>query len=191
MPNFTVTLTGVAPLLMHSANLADPISPASKALSEVTSKRGKTEADHLEMMTQEFLGGLYWHPDTGPYIPAANIWKCAVEGARKNNKGKQVEAGVFMTTIMNPLKYDGPREPEEMLADARFVDRVAVTVQRVKVMRTRPKFTNWSLTAEGQFNDEVINFDTLDMAFTKAGSLIGIGDRRPMYGRFQHELVLS
>lgn len=186
-----MTLTGVAPLLMHSADLADPIGPAAKALSEVSSKRGKTEADHLEMMELEFVGGMYYREDTGPYLPASNIHKAIIEGARKNNKGKLIEAGVFLTSLFNPVEYDGPRDPAEMLKHERFVSRVPVTVQRNKVMRTRPKFDEgWQVTVNGYYDDSVVGADVLEMALDKAGRLVGLGDWRPSHGRFEAVLTV-
>lgn len=191
LPNFTATLTGVAPLLMHSSDLADPIGAAGKALSAVSSKRGKTEADHLEMMELEFLGGMYWREDTGPYLPAVNIHKAIIEGARKNNKGKLIEAGLFLTSLFNPMEYDGPRDPAEMLKHDRFVSRVPVTVARVKVMRTRCKFDEgWGVTVHGFFDETVVGDDVLDMALEKAGRLVGLGDWRPSHGRFTHSLTV-
>jgi hypothetical protein len=54
----TLRLVGVGPMLMHSSRLADPLDPQSKALSKVTSKRHKTDADHHRIAELEWFGSL-------------------------------------------------------------------------------------------------------------------------------------
>lgn len=51
-------ITGIAPLLMHNGRLADPLDPHSKALADAARRRGKIEADHLEIARLEFLDSL-------------------------------------------------------------------------------------------------------------------------------------
>jgi hypothetical protein len=144
------------------------------------------------MMRLEFIGGLYYDPAAGPYVPADNLRKCLIEGARFNKGGKNIERGLFLTSLVNPLMYDGPRDVEEMLEDPRFVSRVPVTVGRAKVMRTRAIFTEWEVQATGWFNDQVIkNVAVLETALNDAGSLVGMGDRRPTYGRFIGKLEVA
>jgi len=190
LPEFRVTCESAAPLLMHNGQLIDPLSAYSKDIAAVSGKNKKTDADHLEMMRLEFLGGLYYDPEVGPFIPAENLRKCLIEGARFRKEGKDIERGVFLTTIVNRLDYgDFPRDPEALLEHPQFVNRVPVTVGRAKVMRTRPHFPSWSVTAQGWYNDEVIkSVEVLDTAFQTAGSLVGLCDRRPTYGRFTHTL---
>ena len=65
-------ITGVAPLLFHNGQLADPINPHTRSIAELTSKRKKVEADHAEIARREFLGSLYLM-DGEPCIPGEMI----------------------------------------------------------------------------------------------------------------------
>jgi hypothetical protein len=179
---------GTSPLLMHNGRLVDPLDTITKKIKEVSSKRVKTDEDHEEMAKLEWLGGIYFDPSAGPFIPALNLLKCLIEGARLNKGGKQIERGVFFDTIMIPLVYDGPRELETLYVTAGFRHRVPVTIGRVKVMRTRPIFNQWRLHAEGMFDGSVVNFANLHNAARLAGQMIGLCDGRPLYGRFHCEL---
>jgi hypothetical protein len=179
-----ITCVGTAPLLMHSGRLIDPLDTVSKKIKEVSGKRTKTDTDHADMAQLEWLGGLYYLAGTGPFVPAVNLQKCLVEAARLKRAGKKVERGVFIETFVIPLQYDGPREPDELYKDKRFVHRAPVKVPTGRIMRTRPQFPEWSLEAFGQFDPAVLNMDDLRQAADQAGAMIGLGDFRPAHGRF-------
>ena len=58
MKNFTITLTGEAPILMHNAQLSDKFNPITKAMSAINAKRTKkTDDDEWEMRRLEFMPG--------------------------------------------------------------------------------------------------------------------------------------
>lgn len=184
MYEFTITLEGTAPLLMHNARLANPLDPATKALKRVTSKRTKTDEDHAEIARLEFLGSLYYDPDIGPYIPGENIWRCLWDAAKKYKMGVKVKEGIFVSTDTNPLAYTGPREPDRVWADENFRHMASVKVGTSRTMRCRPVFREWRVSAEGILDPSLLEPSNLDSIAETAGSLIGLGDWRPRYGRF-------
>ena len=54
-----------------------------------------------------------------------------------------------------------------------------------RIMRTRPIFNDWSAVIHLDFEDSILNeSDVVDFA-TKAGAVVGVGDWRPRYGRFE------
>jgi hypothetical protein len=169
---------------MHNARLVDPLDPIVKQIREVTSKKIKTDDDHAEIAELEFLGGIYFEPDVGPYVPAGNLQKCITEGARLTRDGKKIERGVFIETPTIPVVYDGPTDLDKLFADKRFVHRVPVRNGTNRVMRTRPVFRRWALQATGMYDGSVINLQELRNAATSAGLMIGLGDGRPTFGRF-------
>ena len=73
METLKARLTGLVPLILHNARLADPLDPISKAMKTVSSKRKKTDADFEELARLEFEGGLYMVDDE-PVIPARLIY---------------------------------------------------------------------------------------------------------------------
>jgi hypothetical protein len=58
-----------------------------------------------------------------------------------------------------------------------------------KIMRYRPIFRNWSLSATVVVNEDVVNINEVKKALIDAGSLIGLGDYRPRFGRFNVEFA--
>ncbi|HEX7461747.1 MAG TPA: hypothetical protein VF317_06210 [Dermatophilaceae bacterium] len=173
-------MTGTSPLLMHNARLADPLDPIVKQLKTISGKRIKTEADHEAMAQLEFAGGLYLD-DHGPVVPGVNIERSLVEGARITKSGKKIERGLFVLDTQVPLIYKGPRTAAELYEQG-FVSRLSVGVTTNRVMRTRPQFREWSLGAEAEVDEGVLNLSELSDIADTAGRMVGIGDYRPARG---------
>jgi hypothetical protein len=179
-----LTLTGTAPILMHNARLADPLDSYTKLLKTVSSKRTKTDDDHEEMARIEFLGGLYCDETMGPYIPGVNLHQCLIEGAKLTRRGRHVERGVVVMEEQLLLAYSGPRTPDELYADKNFRSRLSVGVTTSRVMRTRPKFPQWALEAHLVVDTGQLDLNDIGEIAETAGLMIGLGDYRPRYGRF-------
>lgn len=188
MARFQITCIGTSPLMMHSARLADPLDPVVKEIKSYSKKKSKTDDDHDKMAYLEYLGGMYFAEGVGPYLPAANLRKVLIEGARKTRQGKNVEMGLFIDTLVNPIAYEGPRTIDELWKDKNFVDRTCVKVQSSRVMRTRPVFHQWAVDATCTYDPSVLDFEQIEDFARTAGNYIGLGDYRPLYGRFRVEV---
>jgi hypothetical protein len=184
MARFRMTCTGTTPILMHNARLSNPLDEVAKAMKRVSSKRTKTEEDYAELARLEHMGGLYFDPDVGPYLPGQMFEKTLVNAARITKAGKKIERGVFIETNVNPLAYDGPRSVEGLWKDENFRLSASVRVQQNRVTRTRPQFRQWAVEAEGMFDPNVISLEELAEVADTAGRMVGFGDWRPRYGRF-------
>lgn len=179
----TYTLRSICPMLVHNGQLADPTNVFAKAMKAISGKRAKTDADFEEMARIEFLGGLYMGK-AGPVIPPQNVRGMLIRAARKRKEGKQAEAGVFVLDNTQ-MEYDGPRDADALWEDESFRHRAIVVVGRNRVARTRPIFNEWQAKVKVTFDDELVNERQLDEWFEIAGGIIGLGDWRPQYGRFE------
>lgn len=186
---FRIVLTGTAELLMHNSRLSNPLDPAAKAVKAVSSKKVKTDADHEELARLEHLGSLYYDPEVGPYLPGQNFERALWDAAGITRSRPKVKRGVFIATNVNPLAYDGPRDPEGLWSDENFRLLASVKVQQNRVMRCRPMFRQWRVAAEGALDTSVLSLEELRGIAETAGAMIGIGDYRPRYGRFLAEVV--
>jgi hypothetical protein len=182
--DFRITLTGTAPLILHNSRLADPLDPTTKALKKMTSKRQKTEDDHLEIARLEHAGSLYFDSDVGPFVPGQNVARALVDAGRVTKKGKMIERGVFISTDTNPLSYRGPRTVNGLWEDENFRITASVKVGTQRVMRCRPMFREWSTEADGILDPAILDLSDLEGIATTAGQMVGLGDWRPRYGRF-------
>jgi hypothetical protein len=177
------TASGGSPLVMHSERLADPLDAHSRGIAKIAKKRGKTEADHLEIGRLEFHGGLYTNGN-GPCLPAWNIIRCLQDGAKRHKKGIDVLRGIYPLSEHADVEYDGPRDPDEMWKHGGFALRKSVGIQRSRTIRTRPIFTDWAAELPVEVEMTVWDVDTLRNAWKDAGVFAGIGEMRPVYGRF-------
>lgn len=199
MARIRVTMSSAAgdSMLMHNERLSDPLNPYTRWLSELTGKTKKTEADHEEIARREFLGSGYWLMDDGPggtvaepVIPTWNIVRCLQAGATRQKLGKHVVRGLVPQTMTTPLVYDGPRNAAEMWKSGLFHNRKGVVIGGRRTMRTRPCFTDWSVTADLEIDLTILDPDKVDQIARDAGKYEGLGDNRPVFGRFIGSAVL-
>ena len=182
-------ITGAAPLLMHAATLVDPLSPKTVAHKKLTSKRQKTDTDHVAIARSEYIAGCYYDPEIGVYMPVANIRRSLIGGARLFKLGKQIERGIIFTeTTGFPLEYKGPKTPEELWEGGKNVDARPVVVARAKLMRYRPRFNEWGVSGSFMMDTSQIGVDDLVKCFEAAGAYCGLGNYLPLFGRFNVDL---
>jgi hypothetical protein len=180
------TAAGGSSLVVHNERLADPLDEIVRSIAAISKKRNKTEADHLEIARLEFLGGLYTNGN-GPCLPAWNILRCLQDGAKRHKRGVDVLRGVYPLQDHADLSYDGGdvRDPDEMWKAGTYSLRKTVGVQRARTMRTRPIFNEWSAELPVEVDPVVFDLDTLRNCWKDAGTYAGIGEMRPVYGRFK------
>lgn len=179
------TESGGAPLVLHNERLADPLDDFTRQIAKVSKKRNKTDADHRDIARLEFLGGLYLDENNEPALPAFNILRCLQDGAKRTKRGADVLRGVTPLVQYVAIAYAGPRHPETMYQHGGFMLRKAVGVQKSRTMRTRPMFQNWSAVLPVEVDPTVFDPDTLAAIWRDAGIYAGLGEMRPIYGKFR------
>jgi hypothetical protein len=191
MSIYEVHIKSLRPLLMHSGALCDPTSAAAKAIKAASKQTQKSDADYEELSRLEFMGSLYWDKKLGIYMPWENLAGCLERGAAKRRLGKVFKACVSIDTIEAgfSLEYKGPKDPDALWADEKFRLTKGARVKNARVMRTRPRFPEWSLTFPIEVMNDGVTKDQLISALRDGGLYEGLGDWRPRYGRFDVESV--
>lgn len=185
MELLTLRIKGTSPLMMHSDKLANPLHPATKLHKELTSKRKKTDEDHLAIARSEFIAGAYFDEGAGFFVPGANFDATFLAGAKLQKLGTHWKRGAVVMTDRANLHFSGPATPELLWEDQRFVDCRGVKVGQAKVMRYRPIFLEWGADLEVAINVDVLNIEEAKKAIDDAGMLIGVCEYRPRFGRFE------
>lgn len=174
---------GGSPLVCHNERLADPLDEMTRAVAAISKKRNKTEADHIEIARLEFLGGLYTNGN-GPCLPAWNILRCLQDGAKRHKRGPDVLRGVYPVNEHADIIYKGERDPDKMWKVGGFALRKSVGVNRNRTIRTRPIFNDWQAELPVEVDPTVFDLQTLRVVWKDAGIYAGLGEMRPVYGRF-------
>jgi hypothetical protein len=113
------------------------------------------------------------------------VLACVIEGAKKSKRGRQAQAGVLGAASFFPLVYDGPSDVLQLFDSGEFCDYRPVRLNgKSRLMRARPRFDHWSVTADLLVESNTIDFSAVVEALEIAGQVIGLGDFRPRYGRF-------
>ena len=185
--------SGGSPLVMHNERLVDPMDSFTQAIQAISKKRTKTLEDHAEIARREFLGGLYADPALSyplngarhvPVVPAWNVLRCLQDGGKRHKRGVDVPRGVYPIEEHAALVYDGPSDPDGLWKDGGFALRKSVGVGRSRTMRTRPMFTDWQASLLVEVDPTVFDLHTLKVIWKDAGVYAGLGEMRPVYGRF-------
>lgn len=177
-------LHGVTPLIMQSDTLVDPLNPITRDIKKITSKQKKTDDDHARIAELEFIGGLYWNKDIGPFIPAANLERMLRDGGALSRLGTKVKQGMQVLEDRSPLLYEGPRDVAGMTKDGRYIHRVSVVIKKARTIRVRPWFPDWALDFTLIYDEKLFDPQQVRDMVETCGKYIGLGTWRPRHGRF-------
>jgi hypothetical protein len=153
-----VTIKGTSPLLMHCFPLVPVEALEKKPIEE--------QAKACEYRT----------PDGKLYIPAVALGRALVNGgAYSKGKGraslqKQVAACVFVTPdylVLSVQKYVIDTRP------------VVVPATKGRVLRHRPRFDEWAVSFQLEYDETLITETQLRRIVDDTGRLVGLLDFRP------------
>ena len=168
-----VEIEGTAPLLFHAWNVEAVREKAGAAKGSRAKKEDNVESYvYRDERKHICLPGEYFRQSV---IHAAKY----LQDPRSPRKSAMdlFKAGLLVLTEYASLGK----------AEWDYLDQRRVVIQRNGVNRVRPAFhKGWRATFEVQVVlPEYITRDVLGAAITNAGRLVGVGDFRPTYGRFQ------
>ena len=109
-----------------------------------------------------------------------------IEGGKIHKLGTALKRAALVVEDTVPVAYDGPKTPEKLFANKAFVDMRSVKLNgKTKITRCRPIFKDWSLTFSLAYDENSIQRSEIDQCLTSAGMMVGLGDYRPRFGRFE------
>lgn len=174
-----VTIEGNADLLFHAWNVE---AIQQKADSKKGSKEKKT--DNVESYVYRNEDGLICLPSEYLRMSIVNAAKFRQDPRSPRKSAMDLyKAGIVSLEPlckMTPAHKDAPKAWD-------YEHKCRVTVQRAGLTRTRPAFrAGWSVTIPLMvLVPEYISAHDLHETISQAGRLVGVGDFRPTYGRYQ------
>lgn len=169
----TVKIAGVADLLMHRWN-CEAIEAKAGAGKNTKAKK----MDDVESYVYRMDSGNLGLP--GEYLRMAIIGAAKFKQDPRSPRKSAMDlykAGVVALTNLSDL---GVKNWD-------YLDKRRAVIQRAGINRVRPAMkSGWRLSVDFQVNlPEYISPEDLNDTIAMAGRLIGIGDFRPTFGRFQ------
>jgi len=181
-------LKGLVPLIVHNGQMADPTNEIVMRIKDIEKqkKRGENLSPKLaeEKKKLQFLGSLYLNEKGKPVLPGEGIEAAFRSFARKRKKGKDSEYAIVCDDDPEII-YDGPKDPEKMFKEKRFVFTKLVGIQRSRVVATRCRFPEWELKFTLNYMPEVFAREQVIDLMEIGGKYVGMFDWRPKYGRFE------
>jgi hypothetical protein len=168
----TVTISGIASLLMHRWN-CDAVEAKAKAAKGSEAKK----SDDLESYVYRNAEGEIAVP--GEYLRQAIIHAAKFRQDPRSPRKSAMDLFKAAIVPLTELASLGAREWD-------YEDRRRVMVQRNGITRIRPAMrAGWKCTIDLMVNaPEYVEPILLRQVVDDAGRLIGIGDFRPTFGRF-------
>lgn len=169
----TVTIRGVADYLYHRWNCE---SVEAKANAAKGSKAKKS--DDLESYVYRCDDGTLGIP--GEQLRMAIIHAAKFRQDPRSPRKSAMDLYKAGVVVLTALHSTGRKEWD-------YEHKCRVVIQRNSITRTRPALkTGWDGTFDIQVNlPEYIGEADLNEVIANAGRLLGLGDFRPTYGRFQ------
>jgi len=167
MKKVKVKIEGIAPLLQH--RFPEEENPEHKSKKKIKEFPAREECEK----------SLYKDEKGTIYQPATHILGALIKAGarfqfeRKLTYSSVIKSSVFVTPDAIPH-----------ICQEWVIDRRPVVIQRMRIMRARPRFDKWALEFEIEYDEEIIGKDKLKEILDYAGQRIGIGDYRPLMGRF-------
>jgi hypothetical protein len=177
MKTYTVTIQGVAPLLMHRMD-----AEAQAEISREGEAKVKAKKKDYGTIEQQAERGAYRLENGNLYLPGEAIYQAMVKAgaafAVKGARGATYKGVVQGSATVTPDYID--LGVSEYAVDAR-----TVRVQRNASMRYRPRLDEWQATFSVEvFDEDALPGEVLNAILQRAGQAVGILDYRPRFGRF-------
>lgn len=168
-----VTIQGTADLLFHRWN-CESVAEKSAAKKGSTAKK----SDDIESYVYRNEKDELCLP--GEYLRMAIIGAAKFRQDPRSPRKSMMDLAKAAIVSLTPLAGLGVKEWD-------YLDKRRVCIQRSAITRNRPAMkAGWTATIQLQCNlPEYISPSLLNEVIGQAGKLIGVGDFRPTYGRFQ------
>jgi len=174
-----VTIEGTADLLLHGWSV-EAVAEKSAAKKGSTGKK----TDNLESYVRRDERGVICLPSEYLRMSIINGAKYRQDPRSPRKSAMDLyKAGIVGLTVLSPITNVVGELPKVW----DYEDARRVQVQRNGITRVRPAFrAGWKATVLfGVLLPEYIHSSDLLEVISQAGRLVGVGDFRPTYGRFQ------
>lgn len=190
----TAKFIGINPLLQNNPQTVDRFNPYTRAMKAINDKKTRrTDDDYMELKRIEVRSKIFWDDAVGVYVPSTWVLAALAANAFKTVKISKdsVRAGVFTTTGKLALKYRGMEKvkaPEDIVQNGEFRIDMTLPQGQVRVVKAVPIFHDWSFECPLEFDDEVIDLDSMQRVIHRMARYGGFGDFRPTFGRAEAEV---
>jgi hypothetical protein len=188
------TIKGITPLLQNNPQCVDRFNYYARSISKINMKgKRRTDEDYLELRDLEISAKIYWNDNIGIFVPtrwvAAALAKVSFTQAKISKAS--FRGGVFMDGDKMELSYRGKKSVKSALDIVKnhdFRHLMLLPQGQVRVAKVSPIFHDWAFSGGLEFDDKIIDSDTLKSLLKYSAHYGGFGDFRPTFGRGEAEV---
>lgn len=189
MQTLRATITGINPLLQNNPQTVDRFNPYAKSMARINAKKTRrTDDDYRELQDIEVRSKLYFDDEVGVYVPATWVISSIASNSFRVAKISKadIRGSVFMMEDVLPLQYrnmEKVKTPDDIVGNPEFRQKMTLKQGQVRIVKAMPIFHKWSFTFDMEYDDKMIDPESLEGIIKHASKYGGYGDFRPTFGR--------
>lgn len=184
-----IAIKGVSPLLQNCPQTVDRFNKFSKRMGQINAKKTRrTDDDYLELRDIEMESKVYFDDEIGVYAPSswlAEAIACSAFKVAKISKA-DIRGAMFTTSDKLKLSYRDSNKVKalaDVVGNAAFRQMLTLPQGQVRIVKAFPIFHAWSFETAIEFDDKIIDPDSLTRIVEHTSKYGGFGDFRPKFGR--------
>ncbi len=195
MRTASITIRGVSPLLQNNPQTVDRFNKFAKRMSQINAKKTRrTDDDYLELRDIEMESKVYFDAEIGVYAPSSWLAEAVATAAFKVAKISRADIrGAMFTTVdkmaLSFKNSDKVKAVTDIVGNPVFRQMLTLPQGQVRVVKAFPIFHGWTFATDIEFDDKIIDPDSLTRIVEHTAKYGGFGDFRPKFGRATAEVV--
>lgn len=195
MRNAEISITGVSPLLMNNPQTVDRFNGFAKRMAAINAKKTRrTDDDYLELRDLEMESKTYFDKNgVGIYVPSSWLSEAIATAAFRVAKISRadIRGALFTTEEKIPLKFrdmDKVKAITDIIKNDNFRIVLNLPQGQTRLAKAFPIFHQWSFKTSVEFDDKIIDPDSVTRIVEHTAKYGGFGDFRPKFGRAAAEV---
>lgn len=190
-----IAIRGVTPLLLNNPQTVDRFNRFAKRMAAINAKKTRrTDDDYLELRDLEMEAKVYFDESLGVYVPSSWLAEAVATAAFKVAKISRADIRGAMFTTEDKLKLsyrdsDKVKTIADIVKNESFRQMLTLPQGQVRVVKAFPIFHKWSFETTLEFDDKIIDPDSLTRIVEHTSKYGGFGDFRPKFGRATAEVA--
>lgn len=182
-------VVGVSPLLMNNPQTVDRFNRFAKRMAVINAKKTRrTDDDYLEMRDLEMESKSYFDDEMGVYVPSSWVAEAIATSAFRVAKLSRADIRGAMFTpeekiTLNFRDKDKIKTITDIVKNPDFRHLMILPQGQTRLAKAFPIFHKWSFETTLEFDDKIIDPDSLSRIIDHTAKYGGFGDFRPKFGR--------
>lgn len=194
MRSAKLSIKGVSPLLMNNPQTVDRFNKFAKRMAAINAKKTRrTDDDYLELRDLEMESKSYFDESIGVYAPSSWVSEAIATAAFRVAKISRadIRGAMFTTEDKIPLTFrdqDKVKTIADIVKNPNFRIVLNLPQGQTRLAKAFPIFHQWSFSTMVEFDDKIIDPDSLTRILDHTAKYGGFGDFRPKFGRAMSEV---